>query len=231
MKKFYTILGIIASLFVSNSQAQMLISGIIDGPRTGGLPKALELFVTEDIADLSVWSIAIYINGALTPSATTLTLSGSATAGDYIYASANTADFNAYFGFDPGFIQATTLNFNGDDTMALRLNSVNVDVFGVVGVDGTGQPWEYLDTWFYRNNGTTATTTWSASDWSFAGSGINALDVLGATGTNPPATGDPNSALHMPLGTFDPVPEPSTYALLALSGLALAGYAARRRRR
>ena len=27
------------------------------------------------------------------------------------------------------------------------------------------------------------------------------------------------------------VPEPSTYALLALSGLALAGYAARRRRR
>jgi hypothetical protein len=32
-------------------------------------------------------------------------------------------------------------------------------------------------------------------------------------------------------GSVALVPEPSTYALLALSGLALAGYAARRRRR
>jgi hypothetical protein len=40
-----------------------------------------------------------------------------------------------------------------------------------------------------------------------------------------------NGGLFSFNGTVDAVPEPSTYALLALSGLALAGYAARRRNR
>ncbi len=40
-----------------------------------------------------------------------------------------------------------------------------------------------------------------------------------------------NGGLFSINGTVDVVPEPSTYALLALSGLALAGYAARRRNR
>ena len=228
MKKLLTILAL-AGAATSASHAQMLITGIIDGPRTGGLPKAIELYVTADIADLALWDIVSYANGGLTPS-TAITLSGSAVAGDYIYVSSEAPSFTAYFGFAPGFT-GTAMNVNGDDTVALRLNTINVDVFGVVGVDGTGQPWEYLDTWFYRNNGTAATTSWSSSDWIFAGAGINALDVLGTTGTNPPVTGNPNSALHMPIGTFDPVPEPSTYAMLALAGAGFAGYVIRRRRR
>ena len=32
-------------------------------------------------------------------------------------------------------------------------NSV-IDVFGDIDVDGTGQSWEYLDGWAYRNNNT-----------------------------------------------------------------------------
>jgi hypothetical protein len=228
MKKLLTILAL-AGAITSASYAQMLITGIIDGPRTGGLPKAVELFVTADIPDLSLWDIVSYANGGLTPS-TPITLSGSATAGDYIYVASESPAFTAYFGFAPGYTGGA-MNVNGDDTVALRLNTVNVDVFGVVGVDGTGTAWEYLDTWFYRNNGTAATTTWTAGDWSFAGTGINALDVLGTSGVNPPATGDPNSALHMPIGTFDPVPEPSTYALLALSGAGVAAYRLRRRAR
>jgi predicted extracellular nuclease len=228
MKKFLTILTL-AGAVTSASHAQMLITGIIDGPRTGGLPKAVELFVTADIPDLSLWDIVSYANGGSSPS-TPITLSGSATAGDYIYVASESPGFTAYFGFAPGYTGGA-MNVNGDDTVALRLNTVNVDVFGVVGVDGTGTAWEYLDTWFYRNNGTAATTTWTAGDWSFAGTGINALDVLGTSGVNPPATGDPNSALHMPIGTFDPVPEPSTYALLALSGAGVAAYRLRRRAR
>ena len=228
MKKFLTVLAL-AGASVSATDAQMLITGIIDGPRSGGVPKAVELFVTADIPNLSLWDIVSYSNGNLTPG-TPITLSGSALAGEYIYVASEAPGFTAYFGFAPGYTGGA-MNVNGDDTVALRLNTVNVDVFGVVGEDGTGTAWEYLDTWFYRDNGTAATTTWTAADWSFAGSGINALDVLSPAGVNPPATGDPNSALHMPVGTFDPVPEPGTYALLALAGAGFAGYVIRRRRR
>ncbi len=228
MKKLFTILAL-AGAVTSSGHAQMLITGIIDGPRTGGLPKAVELFVTADIADLSLWDIVSYANGATTPS-TPIILSGSAVAGDYIYVVNEAPSFTAYFGFNSDFT-GSAMNVNGDDTVALRFNNNNVDVFGVVGEDGTGTAWEYLDTWFYRNNGTAATTDWSSSDWIFAGTGINALDVLGSSGTNPPVTGNPNSALHMPVGTFNTVPEPSTYAMLALAGAGFAGYVIRRRRR
>ncbi len=38
---------------ISQSKGQMLISGVVDGPLTNGTPKAIELYVYEDIADLS----------------------------------------------------------------------------------------------------------------------------------------------------------------------------------
>jgi len=39
-----------------------------------------------------------------------------------------------------------------------------VAIYGVVGVDGTGEAWEYLDAVCQRNNNT-ASPVWSAGDW------------------------------------------------------------------
>lgn len=206
------------------AKADLIMTGIIDASRTGGLPKAIELYVEQDVADLSVWSIASYANGGTSPSV--FSLSGSATAGSYLYVASESVNFSAYFGFAPTFTTGS-INVNGDDTVELRLNSTGVDVFGVIGVDGTGQTWEYLDTWYYRNNGTSATTTWSASDWTTPG--INALDTLGASAVNPPSSGDPNSALHMPIGTYV-VPEPATMSMVLLGLLGARGMIHRRKR-
>jgi len=54
-------------------------------------------------------------------------------------------------------------------------NGSVVDVFGDINTDGSGQQWDYLDGWAYRNSGSTANGgTWDISQWTF--SGANALD-------------------------------------------------------
>jgi hypothetical protein len=98
---------------------------------------------------------------------------GPVTAGSYIYVVSDISGFQAFFGFDPDF-QASAASINGDDAIELFQNGAVVDVFGDAGVDGTGQPWEYRDGWAYRNNGLTASQTFTVEGWFF--SGPDALD-------------------------------------------------------
>ena len=175
----------------------LVISGVIDGPLPGGLPKAIELFATADIADLSIYGLGSPNNGA--PGGTIeLTLSGSATAGDYIYVASEATDFAAFFGFAPDFTSGVA-NINGDDALELFENGSVIDVFGVVGVDGTGEPWEYRDGWAYRSDGATApATTFALADWTF--SGPDALDGETANGS---------ATTPFPAGTFANVTPPA----------------------
>ena len=72
-------------------------------------------------------------------------------------------------------VQDNDFNFNGDDAVGLFNDGGSlVDVYGEFGVDGSGDPWEYLDSWSYRNDGTSASITWTAGDWTVAGA--NSLD-------------------------------------------------------
>ena len=41
----------------------LVISGVVDGPLTGGIPKAIELYVVNPIADLSVHGVGSANNG------------------------------------------------------------------------------------------------------------------------------------------------------------------------
>lgn len=169
----------------------LIITGIIDGPLTGGLPKAVELTVLADIPDLSVWGLGSAFNGGASSGAD-FTLSGSATAGQRIYVASESVQFTTFFGFTPTFVSAA-VNINGDDAIELFLNGAVVDTFGVVGVDGTGEPWEHLDGWAYRIDGTSASATFNLADWFF--SGINALDGQ---------TSNDTAAIPFPVGSFTP---------------------------
>ncbi|EAQ04933.1 extracellular nuclease [Pseudooceanicola batsensis HTCC2597] len=138
----------------------------------GGLPKAIELFVTEDVADLSIYGIGSANNGGGSDGEE-FTLSGSATAGDHIYIASETDGFTDYFGFAPDFT-AGAANINGDDAIELFENGTVIDLFGDIDTDGTGQPWEHLDGWAYRVSGSEASPVFDISEWTF--SGPNALD-------------------------------------------------------
>ncbi|MGA1622955.1 MAG: ExeM/NucH family extracellular endonuclease, partial [Synechocystis sp.] len=171
--------------------SNLIITGVIDGPLSGGTPKAIELYALADIADLSIYGIEAANNGAAS-TGSEFTLSGSATAGQYLYIASEDINFNTFFGFNPTFVDGVA-NINGDDAIILFENGAIVDVFGEVGVDGTGTAWEHLDGWAYRNNGATPNSTFNASEWTF--SGVNALDDDAAninTTATPP----------WPIGTF-----------------------------
>ena len=165
--------------------SNLIITGIIDGPLPGGIPKAIELYVLADIADLSMYGIEAATNGNAS-TGPEFTLSGSATAGDYIYVASESSGFNSFFGFNPNFTDGVA-NINGDDTIILFENGSIVDVFGEIGIDGTGRSWEHLDGWAYRNNGALPSSTFNASEWTF--SGVDALDDdaanVNATATPP----------------------------------------------
>ena len=211
------------ALLTLTSQAALHITGIFDGPLSGGTPKGIELYASDNIADLGAYAVGTANNGGGTDGAE-FTLSGSATAGDYIYvvANGNEDQFTSFLGGSATFA-SSALGINGDD--AIELFNITggspsvIDTFGVIDVDGNGENWEYTDGWAYRNT-VTAGGAFTASDWTF--SGANAWDGAGSNAS---------SDSVMPIGTFTttPVPEPSTYALLV--GLVGLSYTLNRRRR
>jgi hypothetical protein len=194
MKKNY-FLTLLLTLFVSSISfgQDLIITGAFDGPNSGGTPKGVELYVINDIADLSVYGIGSANNGGGTDGVEFTFPADAVTAGTYIYVASEDTQFTAFFGFAPTYNAGSAMGINGDDAVELFKNDVAVDVFGDINKDGTGEAWDHVDGWAYRKDGATATTTFNAADWTF--SGTNKLEGGSTNG----ATTSP-----FPLGTYSP---------------------------
>ena len=65
---------------------------------------------------------------------------------------------------------------NGDDAIELFENGVVVETFGDINVDGTGEPWEYTDSWAFKDmNG----------NWTYGGPNCTDGSILTATSSCP----------------------------------------------
>lgn len=174
------------------SSESMIITGVVDGPLPGGLPKLIELYVINDIADLSIYGLGSATNGGGTDGVEFTFPAGTATAGSYIRVAGDSVNTFAYFGVYPQYTEGNASSVNGDDAIELFKNAVVIDVFGQIDVDGTGTPWEYLDGWAYRNsNALPNGGVWDISEWTFSG-----IDALDNTTTNAGATNP------FPIGTY-----------------------------
>ena len=172
------------------TEGNLVISGVIQGPRAGGNPKAIEFLVVNNIPNLGIYGFGSANNGGGTDGQEFTFPSGPATAGDFIYVSLEGTQFANFFGFAPDFM-TTAINVNGDDAIELFQNGVVIDVFGQISVDGTGQPWEYTNGWAYRKLGTGADgSTFVLSNWIFSGVNANVGSTLtNATAPSPFPTG------------------------------------------
>jgi hypothetical protein len=169
---FYICLVTLLFTFSLQAQNDLILTGVFDATLTGGQPKGVELFVVNDIPDLSIYALGSANNGQGTDGEEWFFPAESATAGSYITVTADSLAFVNFFGVPPTYVDSDdgSVNINGDDAIELFQNGTVVDVFGDINVDGSGQPWEYQDGWAYRVDGTGPDgNTFVQSNWTFSG--------------------------------------------------------------
>lgn len=221
----------------TSASASLMITEIVDATLPGGQPKFVELKnVSSDPLDLSNFSIGNFNNGGTTLGGGQSTLlSGTLNPNDLFivaYESAPTAPaistFEQVYGFVPDLFLGAFIN--GDDVVAVfqglatgdGSDSTIVDIYGVIGVDGTGEVWDYTDGFSFRNPDVMSTnSTFAPGEWTFGGP-----DSL--------ETGDDDEELILIRqltnpGTHNMIPEPSSI-LLALMGASAVGAVGMRRR-
>ena len=106
-------------------------------------------------------------------------LAGSLAAGEtYVIGGSG---FESLYGFAPDLLTGILIG-NGDDAYCLFRDGdhsagILQDIFGAIGIDGTGESWEYEDSRAVRVEGVTVpNTTWTAAEWEIASADIGDCD-------------------------------------------------------
>jgi hypothetical protein len=202
----------------TSANATLLITEVVDGPLAGGNPKFVEI-TNSDAVDYTFadGGIIVQSNASLDYNIDIDLTGVTITAGQsfVIQSSANDgiAQFQAAYGFDADLYTPAFIS-NGDDRYILADSSAGdgsgiLDIHGVDGQDGTGQSWEYTDSYAYRVFGSSANGgTFIQGEW--VQGAVNHFDS-----NNTPAD---IQAVTSP-GVW--VPEPATLVLLAMGGLTI----------
>ena len=205
-------LAALLALAAPAPRAQLVISGVIDADLPGGLPKAVELYATADVPDLSLYAIGVANNGGGTDGPEQ-TLAGALTAGEFYYladdgTATNPGDqrFSAFFGFDADLYG--NFGVNGDDAVELFYDASGafaggetvVDVFGERDVNGDFEAWDYTDGWAYRVDGTGPDgATFQVASFTYSGrSGLEDAQT-NATARQPMPVGTYTAATSSPV--------------------------------
>ncbi|WP_299114604.1 lamin tail domain-containing protein [uncultured Winogradskyella sp.] len=198
MKKLYFLLFSLIGCVAFGQD--LVITGAYDGPLSGGTPKGVELYVINNIADLSTYGIGSANNGGGTDGVEFTFPADAATAGSFIYVATEAVEFANFFGFAPDYTSGA-MGINGDDAVELfsdvDTTPVVIDVFGTIDCDPNsgGSPcpeWEHTDGWAYRVNGTGPEgSTFTSTNWTY--SGTNQLE---GGATNAACT------VPFPIGTY-----------------------------
>ena len=174
MKKIFLIPILMTVTFYCYSQSTLRLQGIIDFDLTSGgyTGKAVHLFVGTSINDLSQYGIGVANNGNGGDGQEYTFPTISVDDGDHILLARDSSALSSYLGvcyqmFDVIIIASNAIDQNGNDAIELYKDSVVVQTFGDISVDGTGTPWEYLDSWAYRTG--SFSSSFNISAWTFGG--------------------------------------------------------------
>ncbi len=178
----------LSSVISFPSHAQLSLRGVIDFdlPTAGATGKALHLKADSAIQDLSRFAIGVANNGGGTDGIEYVFPSLSLSQGDdiilYRDSSAIANYFQSCFSYFEIKLQASnSISQNGDDAIELFKDSVIIETFGDINVDGTGTSWEYTDSWAYKD---TLSAFWP-NGWIYGGPNCTDNDTLVSTSSCP----------------------------------------------
>ena len=215
-KLFFTFFFLLTPFVFLAQSSSLVLTGIMDFtvPSGGSNGKAIHLTATDTIADLSIYGIGVANNGGGTDGQEYTFDPISVLPGEQIIVARSIPSMTSYF--DTCFVefnhvlQATSsISQNGDDAIELFFNGNVIETFGDINVDGTGQCWEYTDSWAYKDVGDTSCL---GGNWIFGG-----VDCTDGSTTSyssncpyplcplPPSSGctDPFALNYDPLATFN----------------------------
>ena len=143
-----------ADVVTEFSSTQILITEIADPDNNAGA-RFVEIHnASEEAIDLNGWQLIRYTNANTEPSAT-LALTGNVIAGGgFLIVSPNETEFTSVYGFLPdiGIGTNSPADSNGDDNLVLQDPfGQTIDIFGVIGEDGSNTNHEFEDGRAVRN--------------------------------------------------------------------------------
>lgn len=225
---------IVLAVVLGNSAAfsQLRLTALFDGPlgsmpkveatettpeipAVPGRPRGIELYATEDIANLRDYGINVANINDTTPGRDIRLPNVSLSAGSFFYVSREEELFEEWFGFTPDHTANVMNQVNGTWAVELLKDDVVIDVFGDVTIKATNSdPWKFTDSWVYRIDNTGPDgSTFNIDNWT--GPGRNALDD---------ETSNSAAEFPVPIGTYQiareqtagvgQAPEPSTYGII-----------------
>ena len=132
------------------------LKGILDFsvPLGGDNGKAVHLVANQNIPDLSIYAIGIANNGGGTDGQEYTFPSISISKNEHILIANSSEAMSSYFGDCYEYfshIFDSNISLNGDDAVELFYGENVIQTFGDINIDGTGENWEYLDSWAYLN--------------------------------------------------------------------------------
>lgn len=159
----------------------LMLSEIADPETPDANAKFVEIYnPMADALDFSF--VDIYLNKESNGGSShdSIELTGTIAAGGTYVVAFDDVEFTTKYGFAPDLDGGFAASGNGDDSYTITSNGgfftgTLMDIFGVIGVDGTDEPWEYTDTKAVRKyNIIVPNTTFTLNEW-----------VIGPKGANP----------------------------------------------
>lgn len=202
MKKLYTLF--FALLTIPSFAQVPVLTAVLDGPCTGGIPKVLEIYAS-GVVDFTQFTVQNQTNANTewavgTSGSQDLSALGTRT-NEFVYVIMTNNNLAIATAEYPNITAANSLespvmNLNGDDRVRIinTASTVVIDQFGESDVDGTATAWEWLDSYATRNNGTVPNGTFNIADWT-----IHPINMLDNTGT---CTGNEQLNTVAPLGQY-----------------------------
>jgi len=228
MKKIYLLITLLAASF--NFAQTPVITMIADGDESGGTPKVLEIYANGTV-DFSQYSLQNQTN-TNTSWGNTFDLSPLGTVTDdfvYIYYDGDLGGQSAFAVNFPSAVNtldassSSVLSINGNDRVRIIETSTTavVDVYGVDGLDGSGEVWEYTDGYAKRLPGTNTNPVFDVNNWEFHTGELNGHgavqdgttyeSIIGIGTYTPPTTLNPAITITSP--TPNQLFSPSTDAV------------------